>query len=70
MKIIACNSNRPLSEAIAAYLNLPLTEAAELLCVQRLATTHLPQSHATWKKQERHQQAFNARAKSKSRTTL
>ncbi|CAN0498016.1 unnamed protein product, partial [Laminaria digitata] len=28
MKIIACNSNRPLSEAIAAYLNLPLTEAS------------------------------------------
>jgi ribose-phosphate pyrophosphokinase len=28
MKIIACNSNRPLSEAIAAYLNLPITEAS------------------------------------------
>ena len=28
MKIIACNSNRPLSEAIAAYLKLPLTEAS------------------------------------------
>ena len=27
MKIIACNSNRPLAEAIAAYLNLPLTKA-------------------------------------------
>ncbi|MEE2969714.1 MAG: ribose-phosphate pyrophosphokinase [Pseudomonadota bacterium] len=27
MKIIAANSNRPLSEAIAAYLNLPVTEA-------------------------------------------
>ncbi len=28
MKIIACNSNRPLSEAIAAYLNIPLTKAS------------------------------------------
>ena len=28
MKIIACNSNRPLSEAIAAYLNLPITDAS------------------------------------------
>ena len=28
MKIVACNSNRPLSEAIAAYLNLPLTKAS------------------------------------------
>ena len=28
MKIIACNSNRPLSEAIAAYLSLPLTDAS------------------------------------------
>lgn len=28
MKIIACNSNRPLSEAIATYLNLPLTQAS------------------------------------------
>ena len=28
MKIIACNSNRPLSEAIAAYLKLPITEAS------------------------------------------
>ena len=27
MKIMACNSNRPLAEAIAAYLNLPLTKA-------------------------------------------
>jgi ribose-phosphate pyrophosphokinase len=27
MKIVACNSNRPLAEAIAAYLNLPLTKA-------------------------------------------
>ncbi len=27
MKIIACNSNRPLAEAIAAYLNLPLAKA-------------------------------------------
>ena len=26
-KIIGCNSNRPLSEAIASYLNLPLTKA-------------------------------------------
>jgi ribose-phosphate pyrophosphokinase len=26
-KIIGCNSNRPLAEAIAAYLNLPLTKA-------------------------------------------
>ncbi len=28
MKLIAGNSNRPLSEAIAAYLNVPLTQAA------------------------------------------
>jgi ribose-phosphate pyrophosphokinase len=28
MKIVACNSNRPLSEAIAAYLNLPITKAS------------------------------------------
>lgn len=28
MKIVACNSNRPLSEAISAYLNLPLTSAS------------------------------------------
>lgn len=28
MKIVACNSNRPLSEAIATYLNLPLTKAS------------------------------------------
>ncbi len=28
MKILACNSNRPLAEAIAAYLNLPLTKAS------------------------------------------
>lgn len=28
MKIVACNSNRPLSEAISAYLNLPLTKAS------------------------------------------
>ena len=27
MKIIACNSNRPLAEAIAAYLHLPLAKA-------------------------------------------
>jgi len=27
MKIVACNSNRPLAEAISAYLNLPLTQA-------------------------------------------
>ena len=27
MKILACNSNRPLSEAIAAYLDKPLTKA-------------------------------------------
>ena len=27
MKILACNSNRPLAEAMAAYLNLPLTKA-------------------------------------------
>ena len=30
MKIIACNSNRPLAEAISAYLNLPLTKASVL----------------------------------------
>ncbi|HTV46130.1 MAG TPA: ribose-phosphate pyrophosphokinase [Stellaceae bacterium] len=28
MKILACNSNRPLAEAIAAYLSLPLTRAS------------------------------------------
>ncbi|HET8729326.1 MAG TPA: ribose-phosphate pyrophosphokinase [Alphaproteobacteria bacterium] len=28
MKILACNSNRPLSEAISAYLQTPLTKAA------------------------------------------
>jgi ribose-phosphate pyrophosphokinase len=28
MKIVACNSNRSMSEAIAAYLNLPLTKAS------------------------------------------
>ena len=28
MKIVACNSNRPLAEAIAAYLQIPLTEAS------------------------------------------
>src|ERR1700732_901056 len=27
MKILACNSNRPLAEAISAYLGLPLTKA-------------------------------------------
>ncbi len=27
MKVLACNSNRPLSEAISAYLKLPLTKA-------------------------------------------
>ena len=27
MKIVACNSNRPVGEAIAAYLNIPLTKA-------------------------------------------
>jgi ribose-phosphate pyrophosphokinase len=28
MKILSCNSNRPLADAISAYLNVPLTEAA------------------------------------------
>jgi ribose-phosphate pyrophosphokinase len=28
MKLLACNSNRPLAEAICAYLNLPLTKAS------------------------------------------
>lgn len=28
MRILACNSNRPLAEAIGAYLNLPLTRAS------------------------------------------
>ncbi len=28
MKILSCNSNRPLSEAISAYLNIPLTQAS------------------------------------------
>ena len=27
MKVVACNSNRPLAEAVAAYLNIPLTAA-------------------------------------------
>ena len=28
MKIVACNSNRPLAEAMSAYLNLPLSKAS------------------------------------------
>ena len=28
MKILPCNSNRPLAESISAYLNIPLTQAA------------------------------------------
>src|SRR5689334_19665858 len=28
MKILTCNSNRPLAEAVSAYLNLPLTKAS------------------------------------------
>src|SRR5271154_2648578 len=28
MKILTCNSNRPLAEAISAYLSLPLTQAS------------------------------------------
>ncbi len=28
MKVLTCNSNRPLAEAISAYLNLPLTKAS------------------------------------------
>ena len=28
MKILTCNSNRPLAEAISAYLDLPLTDAS------------------------------------------
>ena len=28
MKILACNSNRPLAEAISRYLDLPLTKAS------------------------------------------
>ncbi len=28
MKVLTCNSNRPLAEAISAYLNLPLTSAS------------------------------------------
>ena len=28
MKVITCNSNRPMAEAIAAYLNLPLTKTS------------------------------------------
>src|SRR5918912_2116477 len=28
MKILTCNSNRPLAEAISAYLDLPLTKAS------------------------------------------
>ena len=28
MKVLSCNSNRPIAEAISAYLNLPLTKAS------------------------------------------
>ena len=28
MKILACNSNRPLAEAMSRYLDLPLTKAS------------------------------------------
>ena len=28
MKVLTCNSNRPIAEAIAAYLGLPLTKAS------------------------------------------
>ena len=28
MKILTCNSNRPLAEAISTYLGLPLTRAS------------------------------------------
>ena len=28
MKVLACNSNRPLAEAISAYLNIELTRAS------------------------------------------
>ena len=28
MKILTCNSNRPIAEAISAYLNTPLTSAS------------------------------------------
>jgi len=28
MKVVACNGNRPLAEAVAAYLNIPLTAAS------------------------------------------
>ena len=28
MKIVACNSNRPLAEAMTKYLDLPLTKAS------------------------------------------
>src|ERR1700750_2481971 len=28
MKVLTCNSNRPIAEAISAYLNLPLTRAS------------------------------------------
>ena len=28
MKVLACNSNRPLAEAISAYLNIELTKAS------------------------------------------
>ena len=28
MKVVACNSNRPLAEAIAAYMNIELTNAS------------------------------------------
>ena len=28
MKVLSCNSNRPIAEAISAYLNLPLTSAS------------------------------------------
>ncbi len=28
MKVVTCNSNRPLAEAIAAYMNIELTNAS------------------------------------------
>ena len=28
MKVLTCNSNRPIAEAISAYLNLPLMRAS------------------------------------------
>src|SRR5213595_557155 len=42
MKILTCNSNRPLAEAISAYLGLPLTKAGVRRCSARRITAVIP----------------------------